>query len=308
LPLSLLLTAPVKDAVAGKVTDPHTLKDAPWLIRKWAISTLPSVASLRALRMLAKDSKATKPFIGIGDPQLTDQPIDKAPRRDTANFKLAALYRGSLANVTQLKALPSLPDTAFELRRIAGYLGAGPDALLLRDNATETRVKAARLFDARVVAFSTHGILGGELTGMAEPALVLTPPARATELDDGLLTSSEIAQLKLDADLVILSACNTAGSDGSPGAEGLSGLARAFIYAGARNLLVSHWPVSSGAATMLTTRMMQESTKPHVRFAEAHRRAMVAFLDETDNSDLSRNENAMKSHPAYWAPFSLVGD
>ena len=104
------------------------------------------------------------------------------------------------------------------------------------------------LSDYRVLAFATHGLVSGELSGLGEPALVFTPPETGTEADDGLLTASEIATLELDADWVILSACNTAAADGTPGAEGLSGMAKAFFYAGARALLVSHWAVNSEAA------------------------------------------------------------
>ena len=87
---------------------------------------------------------------------------------------------------------------------------------------------------------------------MAEPSLALSIPAQSSSDDDGLLTASEVAQLKLNADWVVLSACNTIAGD-KPGAEALSGLARAFFYAGARALLVSHWAVESNAATLLTT-------------------------------------------------------
>ena len=82
------------------------------------------------------------------------------------------------------------------------------------------------------------------MKGLGEPALVLTIPKEATPLDDGLLTANEIAQLKLNADWVVLSACNTAAGD-KPGAEALSGLARTFFYAGTRALLVSHWAVET---------------------------------------------------------------
>src|SRR5205814_8087133 len=92
--------------------------------------------------------------------------------------------------------------------------------------------------------------------GLAEPSLALTLPKQPTDLDDGLLTASEVAQLKLNADWVVLSACNTAAGD-RPGAEALSGLARSFFYAGARALLVSHWAVASNAATRLTTSTFQ---------------------------------------------------
>ena len=114
---------------------------------------------------------------------------------------------------------------------------------------------------------------------------MLTPPARPTELDDGLLTASEIAQLKLDADWVILSACNTAAGDGTPGAEGLSGLAKAFIYAGARAMLVSHWPVASEPTVAITTRMLKESARPGVGRAEAHRLSMLAYLADPANAN-----------------------
>jgi CHAT domain-containing protein len=75
--------------------------------------------------------------------------------------------------------------------------------------------------------------MSGELKGLVEPALVLTPPAKATPDDDGLLTASKIATLKLNGDWVMLSACNTAAGDGTPDAGGMSGRAKAFFYAGA---------------------------------------------------------------------------
>jgi CHAT domain-containing protein len=88
--------------------------------------------------------------------------------------------------------------------------------------------------------------------GLAEPSLALSIPRQPSELDDGLLTASEVAQLKLKADWVVLSACNTIAGN-KPGAEALSGLARSFFYAGARALLVTRWSVASKAATRLTT-------------------------------------------------------
>jgi CHAT domain-containing protein len=130
--------------------------------------------------------------------------------------------------------------------------------------------------------------------------LVLTVPAEPSEHDDGLLTASEVAQLKLNADWVVLSACNTAAA-GAPGAEALSGLARAFFYAGARSLLVSHWPVDSAAAVKLTTHAYGELARdPAIGRAEALRRAMLALID-----DPSSPANA---HPAIWAPFMIVGE
>ncbi len=206
---------------------------------------------------------------------------------------------GGEADVIGPKAdIASLPETADELKALARTLGASDGALLLGTEATETRVKQARIADYKVLAFATHGLVAGDLTGLSEPALVLTPPEEGTEFDDGLLTASEIAQLKLDADWVILSACNTAAADGTPGAEGLSGLAKAFFYAGSRALLVSHWPVASDAA--VRTRMLEEARKPGVGRAEAHRRAMRAMIDNKAHPHYS--------HPLFWAPFVVVGE
>ena len=221
-------------------------QDIAWLAKKYAITTLPSVSSLRALRVFAKRAEATEPFIGFGDPVLGGQ------AGESKGLQVASFYRGAVADVDEVRQLSSLPETETELRAMARYLGADESSIYLRERATETQVKSVTLNQSKVVAFSTHGLLSGELKGLAEPALVLTPPETGTEHDDGLLTASEVAQLKLDADWVILSACNTAAGD-KPGATGLSGLAKAFFYAGARALLVSHWPVESNAAKVSST-------------------------------------------------------
>jgi CHAT domain-containing protein len=161
-------------------------------------------------------------------------------------------------------------------------------------------VKQTVLADYRVVYFATHGLVSGDVAGLSEPSLALTLPREPTELDDGLLTASEVALLKLNADWVVLSACNTAAAD-KPGAEALSGLARAFFYAGARALLVSHWSVHSEAATRLTTSTVAiMKADPTLGRAEALRSAMQAYMN-----DRSSPRNA---YPALWGPFSIIGE
>jgi CHAT domain-containing protein len=162
-----------------------------------------------------------------------------------------------------------------------------------------------------IVHFATHGLLAGETESfaesLAEPALLLTPPAVASDEDDGLLTASKAAQLDLNAEWVILSACNTAagGADNVLGAEALSGLARAFFYAGARALLVSHWYVDSDGAVKLTTRAIAELQRdPMIGRAETLRRSMLALM-----ADTSRPADwTSAAHPSIWAPFVLVGE
>src|SRR5262249_37657391 len=121
----------------------------------------------------------------------------------------------------------------------------------------------------------------------------------ATPEDDGYLSASEIASLKLDADWVILSACNTA-AGGTESAEALSGLSRAFFYAGARALLVSHWAVNSDATVKLITNTLSTMAGDKtVGRSEALRRAMVALIEQGD---------PYAAHPSYWAPFVVVGE
>ncbi len=295
------------------------IADAAWLVRDHAITVLPSVASLAALRRNAKASNAEHPFIGFGNPLLkgASGSDDSAFRvKSCADWDgrfhiasgggaetIASYFRGVEADAEKVRHLSPLPETTGELCGVARSLGAPQSEILLGANATEAAIKAMNeadnLSNYRVVHFATHGLVTGELNGLAEPALVLTPPDEASKDDDGLLTASEVAQLKLDADWVVLSACNTAaGENGN--AEALSGLARAFFYAGARSLLVSHWPVNSQAAVELTTQTFaQLEANPEIGRAEALRRSMLTLIESGD---------PQKSHPAYWAPFMVVGE
>ncbi|GAB6051221.1 CHAT domain-containing protein [Magnetospira thiophila] len=293
LPLGTLVTA----KPSGTLKSAADYRNVPWLARRYALTTLPSVSSLRALRRFTKVAMAGKPFAGIGDPVLDGSPgIDRG-------LTLGKLYtyKGT-ADIRAVRGLPALPETSGELHAMARILGDTQSALYLRDKARESTIKKAKLSDYRVLAFATHGLVAGDLEGLAEPALVLTPPDRATAEDDGLLTASEVARdLKLNADWVILSACNTAAADGTPNASALSGLAKAFFYAGSRALLVSHWPVESNAAVRLTTGALKEAKDhPKIGRSEAYRRSMMALLDDETTPQYA--------HPAFWAPFFVVGE
>jgi len=290
LPLGVLVT----ELPAKPIKEFKDNAAVAWLAKKYAITTLPAVGSLRALRAFARATPGTEPFTGFGDPELSGR------GGEARRANLASLFaRGAVADVTEVRNLDRLPDIADELRAIGKTLGTRDGSICLGAQATETRVKSMDLTRVRNLAFATHGLTSGDLKGFAEPSLVLTPPAKGTEQDDGMLTASEISQLKLNADWVILSACNTAAADGTPGTEGLSGLAKAFFYAGARSLLVSHWSVSSDAAVALTTRMFEETAKGASK-AEALRRSMLALMQSKDKPHMA--------HPAFWAPFVVVGE
>ncbi len=291
LPFSVLVTKPYEK----DLKDLKYHQDVAWLAKQYAITVLPSVSSLRALRAFAKKSIGNEPFIGFGDPALGSE-------GGARGINVAALYsRGAIANVDEVRQLDSLPDTADELYALAKILQSDSKSIYLRQQATEIRVKTTDLTPYKTIAFATHGLMAGQFKGVAEPALVFTPPNEGTVDDDGLLTASEVAQLKLNADWVILSACNTASSDGKPGAEGLSGLAKAFFYAGTRSLLVSHWSVDSGATMELTTNMFDEYAKnPKAGKSEALRRSMLALMYNKNKPHYA--------HPMFWAPFVVVGE
>ena len=184
---------------------------------------------------------------------------------------------------------------------MAELLHAEGDVLYFNERASEARVKAMNLSNFNTIAFATHALMTGEFRGLAEPALVLTPPAKADEEDDGLLTASEVARLELNSDWVVLSACNTASPEGKPGAEGLSGLAKAFFYAGARSLLVSHWWVASDSTVLLTTGTIEAlAENPAIGRAEALRVSITKLMGGEGAPEFS--------HPVFWAPFVLVGE
>jgi len=284
-------------------------RDAAWLIKRRAITILPSVPSLKALRFSARTDEGAKPLIGFGDPLFRAEEniaFDsgnaggriQVASRSTRGY--ADYWQGAELDRARLAEVPPLPDTADELKAVAKTLGAPLSDIYLGIDASETNVKRAPLADYRVVYFATHALVAGDIKGLGEPALLLSVPKKPNDFDDGLLTASEVAQLKLNADWVVLSACNTAAGD-KPGAEALSGLARAFFYAAARALLVSHWAVDSKVATRLTTSTFDNLTSdPAIGRAEALRRAMLAYMNDTSEP---RNP-----YPAYWAPFSVVGE
>ena len=204
LPFGLLVT----DDTEGADDDPAVLRATYWLIRRQALTTLPSVESLRVVRQMPPPAQDRVAFAGFGDPVLGGSlPV-------VALSRGAAVMRGGLADGDQLRALSALPQTRGELLAIAATLGARASSVRLGHAATETAVKEADLSRTQVLAFATHGLLSGDLAGLSEAALVLTPPDDPSAADDGLLTASEIADLKLDADWVLLSACNTARGPG----------------------------------------------------------------------------------------------
>lgn len=302
--LSLVLSGPLTSLPPQVLVtgDPagKAMKDVDWLIRRQALTVLPSLHSLKVLRGMPA-SKAKKPLVGFANPVLKRQPSVQL----AANVTAVRGIRGSVLDVGQLKrALLPLPQTADELRQVAASVNASKSDIFLGSEATEARIKQMNLEQYRIVYFATHGLVGGEVADFAklnaEPALVLSVPEKSTELDNGLLTASEVARLKLDAEWVVLSACNTASGD-RPGAEPLSGLARAFFYAGGRSLLVSYWSVETHSAVALMVGVFAAiAADPRLSHGEALQKSMLALVDNP--------QNPTWADPKFWAPFVVVGE
>jgi CHAT domain-containing protein/tetratricopeptide (TPR) repeat protein len=298
LPFHLLVTEKPARAIPEKLDG---YREAAWLIKRHSVSVLPSIGSLNALSVGPSISPAAKPMIGFGDPVFG--PENPPPRqcRDevrTATKRGNDFWPGAGINRADL-VLCRLIDTANEVTAVGASLGASKTDLKLRKDASEANVKQTALTDYRIVYFATHGLVAGDLSG-GEPSLALSAPARITEFDDGLLTISEIARLQLNADWVVLSACNTIAGD-KPGAEALSGLTRAFFYAGARAVLVSHWSIESESAAKLAINIFDRlKADPKKGPAQALRQAM---LDSLSDTSVPRN-----AYPLLWAPFSLIGN
>jgi CHAT domain-containing protein len=318
LPIGLLPTAPATLAKGALPFEEY--KAVPWLARKVALVQLPSVRALTGLRRLPAVTAERKLYLGIGDPFFSkEQAVQVAAVSNTAQpttttrgapVRLRSAPKTLGVDAAELALLPRLPDTAEELLGIAKSLGvdAARDVILHRD-ANEKNIKGMKLDDRRIVHFATHGLVPGELEGLLQPALALTAPEVAGVDGDGLLAMDEILGLKLNADWVVLSACNTASGAGE-GAEALSGLGSAFFYAGARALLVSNWPVDSAASRVLMSDLFRRYAAPSPPTkAESLRQAMLALIDSPGAIAPDTGKPAYSyAHPLFWAPFVLVGD
>lgn len=274
----------------------------PWLAKQSPITILPSPSALKLIRQARTPlQKQKEAFLGFGDPAL----------RGRVNQRGGAMMasRGTDVDLNSLHELGRLPGTREELLEVASVLGVKAETnLFLGDRATEPEVRrlneTGRLGQARVIAFATHGLLAGEVYGVTQPALVLTPPPVPTHDNDGLLSMEDILTLKLhNTEWVILSACNTAGNNGS--GESLTGLARAFFFAGAKALLVSQWSVDDRATKVLMGEIFRRyGAEPSVEPSKALHEGMLALLHRATTTP----DQQYLAHPYAWAPFMLVGD
>lgn len=256
-----------------------------WLIEEVAISVLPSASALRQ----SQKSNTKKGFIGIGAPVLGMKHLVSLAKGAVAKRGANKIFEKSELH----GQLIPLPDAEEELNLFSKKFENS--TLYIGDQAKEDAVKNINFANYSVVSFATHAMMSDEVSGMHEPSLVLSLSGN----EDGLLTQREILQLKMDdADIVLLSACNTASSSGGNNKETYSGLTSAFMAAGAKNVLVSHWSVISEAAKEITTQMFQDNNND-----ESYPKRLQHSVKQLLYSPISYKRN-----PAYWSAFSLVGN
>jgi len=311
-PFGALVTAPPQ----GRDSDPAALRSTAWFSDAHAIMQMPSIRALALQRRANRPPPARSGFAGFGAPDLdpvraqasrvrrnrsspAQRALEAAPLASTPFGQRRTGEAGRLlASPDALRVLPSLASTVSELQALRTALGAPARSVRTGRRATETAARSADLSNVRVIVFATHASLSEEF-GVGEPGLVLTPPAQASDADDGLLVTSEIVRMRLNADWVILSACNTGRS--GRGGESLSGLARAFFFAGARTLMVSHWVIRDELAPLMTVRTVEiDRDQPERSRAEA----LQLTMQEVRNNPL----HPEYAHPGVWAAFTLVGD
>jgi CHAT domain-containing protein len=291
-PSGSLLSVPFAALLTGPDT-PQEPNRAPFLVRQMAVSHVPSVASFVNLRQATKTVQATRPWFGMGDFR------PPSARQAGATFPVESC--GDSARL--LAGLSPLPYARKELEAARLLLGADASDQLLGPAFTARKVLAeANLKNYRVLHFATHALLPGELRCQTEPAILTSTAPDAPNALSAMLTASQIEQMDLDAELVILSACNTGGPNGAGAGESLSGLARSFLFAGARSLLVTHWEANDLTTTYLTALFLQAlRANPGAGPAAALAASQRRMLDE------SVGGRAVQAHPYYWAVEALIG-
>jgi len=321
IPLAILPTSPKSKSQAkqgGLLFSNY--RDIEWLVKDYSVTVLPSVSALVNLRSITAEQTERVAYVGFGDPYFNQEQLAAAEEearqpqmltmrnapiqmRGIRVTEAGRIDKKKIASI-DISMLNRLPDTREEVLNIASTLKADAETdVFIGKQASERTVKSLDLSNRKVVVFATHGLVPGDLDGLDQPALALSAPDVTGHTDeDGLLTMGEIMGLRLNADWVVLSACNTGAAEGE-GAEAVSGLGQAFFYAGARSLLVTGWPVETVSAKLLTTDLFKRQLENlTINRAEALRQTMNAMIAKNHSQGFSY------AHPIFWAPYAIVGD
>jgi len=265
-----------------------------YLLERYRIVYIQSGSTLTLLRKIEKKRRNCKKLIAFGDPVYNENELIKRPMEladindETIHFRSAYAEQGLI-----FKRLPQASKEISTIASIFGIKTLHPPDINVRLDAREDAVKNFNLIDYQYIHFACHGYLGEIEDDVIQPALVLSLINNTQE--DGFLQMSEIFNLKLNADLVTLSACETGLGQRVKG-EGILGLTRAFMCAGATSIVVSLWKVSDRSTSLLMS-YFYENLKKNMNKAEALRQAKIKLI-----------KNCGFIQPYFWAPFILVGE
>jgi CHAT domain-containing protein len=303
VPVSVLVTDPeAAKSIAGR--QPIDYPSVPWIDKKYAVATVPGFSVFGPTQAAGFSHKVS--VLAMADPSLNENASCKKPLTrifDDAGNLLPERLRSSFCQVASTRDV---------LAAAVRLFGLSPDDMKLRTATGESATKGTLrkwaedpiLANSRILILATHGLLADDTlkkVGLAEPALILTPPLGDHDVsDDGLLLMSQIPPLQLHPDWVVLTACNTAGPNGRPGAEGLSGLTRAFMEGGANGVLVTNWFVPGNAISELTGDLLKDYIAHDDGMAIAMQRVLNAWRTQR------AGKPAPYQHPYYWASYTIA--
>lgn len=312
VPDGVLSYLPFEALVTGSPRGASSAASPSYLVEKFAVLYGPSASALLTVQtMNRKSSTPQNMLLAFGDPILTSTPSappaasSRAASRSASDSEHPSSAKASsAASVASAASLADdytergfsftpLPYTRDEVLVISKLFPASQREVYLGADAREETVKSAKLDDFRYIHFASHGFIDEAKPGRS--GIVLSRDPKSSE--DGVLQMGEIMRLKMNADLVTLSACST-GLGKLVNGEGMLGLTRAFFYSGARNLTVSLWNVNDSATAALMKTYYQNLTRGQP-MSVALQHAKLSLL---------RASNPAWRQPYFWAPFILVGE
>jgi CHAT domain-containing protein len=290
----------------------------------YKISYYPSTSIMAVLRKAKTPAVPPKTLFALGDP-IYEESDSRYREHRTGKDGAPSLQAASRSTPEKISlrevvlrsgfSIPRLPETREEVLKIGELFSSkeGGASIKLDLQARESEVKKARLSDYQYIHFATHGILSGDIPYILEPALVLTQVAESEE--DGFLKTSEVLGWKLKADLVVLSACKTALGKQVAG-EGIVGLSRAFMLAGAKSVVVSLWSVDSNSTAALMRQYYKnlragQTKEESLRLAKQELKAGDYSVHRGRDLQIVSAEEPIRlnaQHPFFWAPFILLGE
>ena len=293
LPFNLLVAAP-----PPKIDEYTDYKKVEWLAKWFAMSYVPAPQSLVLLRKQAAQSKAPNAYVGFGG----FQPLSVgAASQLVAASRARSISPGQRCDTDarELASLPVLPLAEGEVQLTAKQLGVGPTGTRLGRAFSKSAVLKGKLEQYRIIHLAAHALLPSELRCLQQP-VILTGTGTGPE---AMITAADLAAIRLDANMVVLSACNTAGPDGKSAGEAFSGLARAFFTAGTRGLMASHWSVADESTTLMMINVLAAVGKGRSA-ADVLRAAQLEMLEGAGKGQ----DPADWAHPFFWAPFVFAGN